>query len=69
MTEPVQRVSRTTGVGQRLGLREKPERGYGETGKQDSEHEDDQVEISEEARKRVAGKHKKNILEYLDETT
>lgn len=69
MTEPVQRVSRTTELGQRQGLREKPDRSYGGADKQDSEHEDDQVEISEEARKRVAGKHKKNILEYLDETT
>lgn len=67
MTEPVQKVGGTSEAGQRKGLHEKPERGYGGMGQQGSEKEKDQVDISDEARDRAEGRHKKSILEHIAE--
>lgn len=67
MTEPVQKIGGTLGVGQRKGDRNRFPQNSGETAKREVDHEDDQVVISKEARDRIEGRHKKNILEHLDE--
>lgn len=67
MTEPVQKVGNTSEIGQRKGLHEKPEQGYGGMDHHTPEREKDQVDISDEARDRAEGRHKKSILEHIGE--
>ena len=67
MTEPVQKVGGASEVGQRKGLHEKPEQGSGGMDHHDSEKERDHVDISDEARNRAEGRHKKSILEHIAE--
>jgi len=60
MTEPVQKIGRSPEVGQRKGERSNRLRQSSNgTAKREVDHEDDQVDISEEARDRAEGRHKK----------
>lgn len=67
MTEPIQRVGRTTGIGQHREHRDRLNQSYGDGTKREADPEDDQVDISEEARRRAEGRYKKNILEHIEE--
>lgn len=67
MTEPVQKIGRSSEVGQRKGDRNRLQQSSNGTAKREVDHEDDQVDISKEARDRAEGRHKKNILEHLEE--
>lgn len=67
MTEPVQKIGRSSEIGQRKGDHRRLQQGSHETVKREIDHEDDQVDISKEARDRVEGRHKKNILEHLED--
>lgn len=68
MTEPVQRVGRTTEIGQRKGYRDRLHQGHSEGAKREPDQEDDQVDISEEARSRAEGRYKKSILEHVEDS-
>lgn len=68
MTEPVQGITRTGRVERRSTSQERLRRLYFLTSRHVEEAEtDDQVDISEEARKRADGTYRKNILEHLEE--
>ncbi len=67
MTEPVQKIGKSSEIGQRKGDRNRLQQSSHETVKREVDHENDQVDISKEARDRVEGRHKKSILEHLED--
>lgn len=69
MTEPIQGVVKTDGVERRRNAaQERMRRLYGDVSRNhDASEEDDSVDISEEARKRSDGTHRKSILEHLED--
>jgi len=73
MTEQIQGVASAGVVDRRSAARERERerlrRLYGSAGSHHDEdaEADDQVDISEEARKRANGTYRKNILEHIEE--
>jgi len=71
MTEEIQGVAKAGVVHRRSTAqeRERLRRLYGGTGLHHDEdvETDDQVDISEEARKRASGTYRKNILEHIED--
>lgn len=68
MSSTVQKIGKTTVVGERSSYQSNLKRNYYEKPKQESRDGNDQIDISEEAKSRAKGKHKRNILEHLEES-
>lgn len=68
MSSSIQRIGKTTVVGEKGHYQSNTQRNYYEKPRQENQDENDHIEISEEAKNRARGKHKRNILEHLEES-
>ena len=63
----VKEIEKSGAIDRRKAAKERLFGRKGQGGTRESEVQDDSVMISEEAKKRSGGRHRKNILEYLAE--
>jgi hypothetical protein len=68
MTGPVKEVDKAGSIERRKSPKEKVWNRAEYTGDKEQDDADDSVLISEEARKRASGKHRKTILEHIAES-
>lgn len=65
MTVPVKGVDEVGGIDRRKAAKERLWRKGGHEGEHEHDEANDSVLISEEARQRASGRHRKTILEHL----